>query len=145
MEILSIMINVFAALGTMVASWAAIRALLVQTSPDIIMFIAPDSTLPTSARLIIRNNGDAPAYDVRFNLAENMFPSKTPFYEIASNVFNKGYAILPPKCDRDIYLGSFEQLDSIWGDTVYEVEVFLFKEMEEKEAKYDMPCGDGLI
>ena len=42
MEILSIFINLFAALGTVVASWAAIRALRIQTSPDILMFVHPD-------------------------------------------------------------------------------------------------------
>ena len=59
LDIASIWINSMAALATVVASWAALRALTIQTSPDIIMFVRPDDVSPSLARLVIRNIGEA--------------------------------------------------------------------------------------
>ena len=47
LDIVSLQINSMAAIATVVASWAALRALAIQTSPDIIMFIRPDDVLPS--------------------------------------------------------------------------------------------------
>lgn len=124
LEILSIFINLFAALGTVVASWAAIRALRIQTSPDILMYVRPDDNSDSNLRLVIRNNGDAPAYDVKFRLDRSLFPEGDSFeYDAAEVVFSSGYAILPPMAERTILLGYFGDIEPLWGRTVYEVSV----------------------
>ena len=124
MEILSIFINLFAALGTAIASWAAIRALRIQTSPDILMYVRPDDNSDSNLRLVIRNNGDAPAYDVKFRLDRSLFPEGDSFeYDAAEVVFSSGYAILPPMAERTILLGYFGDIEPLWGRTVYEVSV----------------------
>lgn len=124
MEYLSVFINLFAALGTVIASWAAIRALKIQTSPDILMYVRPDSSSDSNLRLVIRNNGNAPAYDVKFRLDRSLFPEGDSFeYDAAEIIFPSGYAILPPMAERTILLGYFGDIEPLWGCTVYEVPV----------------------
>lgn len=127
LDIASIWINSMAALATVVASWAALRALTIQTSPDIIMFVRPDDVSPSLARLVIRNIGEAPAYDVAFRLSPELFPKGSFEYTRASVVFDRGYAILPPKQERDILLGEFEDLEDLWGSSIVEVNVSFSK------------------
>ena len=127
LEIASIWINSMAALATVVASWAALRALTIQTSPDIIMFVRPDDVSPSLARLVIRNIGEAPAYNVAFRLSPELFPKGSFEYTRASVVFDRGYAILPPKQERDILLGEFEDLEDLWGSSIVEVNVSFSK------------------
>lgn len=127
LDIASIWINSMAALATVVASWAALRALTIQTSPDIIMFVRPDDVSPSLARLVIRNIGEAPAYNVAFRLSPELFPKGSFEYTRASVVFDRGYAILSPKQERDILLGEFEDLEDLWGSSIVEVNVSFSK------------------
>ncbi len=127
LDIASIWINSMAALATVVASCAALRALTIQTSPDIIMFVRPDDVSPSLARLVIRNIGEAPAYNVAFRLSPELFPKGSFEYTRASVVFDRGYAILPPKQERDILLGEFEDLEDLWGSSIVEVNVSFSK------------------
>lgn len=127
LDIASIWINSMAALATVVASWAALRALTIQTSPDIIMFVRPDGVSPSLARLVIRNIGEAPAYNVAFRLSPELFPKGSFEYTRASVVLDRGYAILPPKQERDILLGEFEDLEDLWGSSIVEVNVSFSK------------------
>ena len=127
LDIASIWINSMAALATVVASWAALRALTIQTSPDIIMFVRPDDVSPSLARLVIRNIGEAPAYNVAFRLSPELFPKGSFEYTRASVVFDRGYAILPPKQERDILLGEFEDLEDLLGSSIVEVNVSFSK------------------
>lgn len=127
LDIASIWINSMAALATVVASWAALRALTIQTSPDIIMFVRPDDVSPSLARLVIINIGEAPAYNVAFRLSPELFPKGSFEYTRASVVFDRGYAILPPKQERDILLGEFEDLEDLWGSSIVEVNVSFSK------------------
>lgn len=127
LDIASIWINSMAALATVVASWAALRALTIQTSPYIIMFVRPDDVSPSLARLVIRNIGEAPAYNVAFRLSPELFPKGSFEYTRASVVFDRGYAILPPKQERDILLGEFEDLEDLWGSSIVEVNVSFSK------------------
>lgn len=127
LDIASIWINSMAALAAVVASWAALRALTIQTSPDIIMFVRPDDVSPSLARLVIRNIGEAPAYNVAFRLSPELFPKGSFEYTRASVVFDRGYAILPPKQERDILLGEFEDLEDLWGSSIVEVNVSFSK------------------
>lgn len=127
LDIASIWINSMAALATVVASWAALRALTIQTSPDIIMFVRPDDVSPSLARLVIRNIGEAPAYNVAFRLSPELFPKGSFEYTRASVVFDRGYAILPPKQERGILLGEFEDLEDLWGSSIVEVNVSFSK------------------
>ena len=60
LDIASLWISSMAAIATVVASWAALRGLAIQTSPDIIMYVRPDDVSPSQARLVIRNIGEAP-------------------------------------------------------------------------------------
>ena len=91
-----IWINSMAAIATVIASWAALRALAIQASPDIIMFVRPDGVSPSQARLVIRNIGEAPAYNVAYRLSPDLFVKDSFEYVRASVVFDRGYAILPP-------------------------------------------------
>lgn len=127
LDIASIWINSMAAIATVVASWAALRALSIQTSPDIIMFVRPDDDSPSYARLVIRNIGEAPAYNVVFRLSPDLFPEDSFEFRHASVVFDRGYAILPPKQERSILLGGFEDLEGLWGHSVVEVSVSFSK------------------
>lgn len=114
MDCLSIFINMFAALGTVIASWAAIRALKIQTSPDILMYVRLDEKSGSALRLVIRNNGDAPAYDVKFRLDRSLFPEGDSFeYDAAKVIFKHGYAILPPMAERTIFLGYFRDIEPL--------------------------------
>lgn len=40
-----------------------------------------------------------------------------------------GYAILPPKQERDILLGEFEDLEDLWGSSIVEVNVSFSKKI----------------
>lgn len=58
LDIVSIWISSMVAIATVVASLAGLRALVIQTSPNIIMFIRPDDVSPSLARLVIRSIGE---------------------------------------------------------------------------------------
>ena len=122
----------FAALGTVVASWVAIRGLVIQTSPDVIMYVRPDKTLNSFARLVISNIGEAPAYDVRFRLSKDLFKFDSIEYQKASLIFDRGYTILLPKQERSLLFGSFEDLEQRWGQGVVDVEVAYSKKNHKK-------------
>lgn len=109
-DVTSIWINSMAAIATVVASWAALRTLAIQTSPDIIMFVRPDEVSPSQARLVIKNIGEAPAYNVMFRLSHDLFPANSYEYKYASIAFDRGYSILAPKQERNILLGQFKDL-----------------------------------
>lgn len=68
LDLVSLWISSMMAIATVAASWTSLRTLVSQTSPDIIMFIRPDVVSPSMARLVIRNIGEAPAYNVSFRL-----------------------------------------------------------------------------
>lgn len=143
LDIASIWINSMAALATVVASWAALRALTIQTSPDIIMFVRPDDVSPSLARLVIRNIGEAPAYNVAFRLSPELFPKGSFEYTRASVVFDRGYAILPPKQERDILLGSFEDLEGLWGHSIVDVNVSFSKKYRRRRFSAICPVEIG--
>lgn len=143
LDIASIWINSMAALATVVASWAALRALTIQTSPDIIMFVRPDDVSPSLARLVIRNIGEAPAYNVAFRLSPELFPKGSFEYTRASVVFDRGYAILPPKQERDILLGEFEDLEDLWGSSIVEVNVSFSKKYARRRFSTVCPVEIG--
>lgn len=143
LDMASIWINSMAAIATVVASWAALRALTIQTSPDIIMFVRPDDVSPSQARLVIRNIGEAPAYNVAFRLSPDLFVKDSFEYAHASVVFDRGYAILPPKQERDILLGGFEDLEGLWGHTVVEVNVSFSKKYGRRRLSTICPVEIG--
>ena len=87
-DVTSIWINSMAAIVTVVASWAALRTLAIQTSPDIIMFVRPDVASPSQARLVIKNIGEDPAHNVMFRLSPDLFPAGSYEYERASIAFD---------------------------------------------------------
>ena len=123
LDLVSLWISSMVAIATVAASWTGLRTLVIQTSPDIIMFIRPDVVSPSLARLVIRNIGEAPAYNVSFRLSPDLFLKDSFEYKHASVVFDRGYAILPPKQERDILLGSFEDLEGLWGHSIVDVNV----------------------
>ncbi len=124
MEDISTWINVMATIATVTAAWAAVRTLSIQTSPDLMLFVEPDQNSSSALRLVMRNNGEAAAYNVSFRLNKTLFPSDESFiFEAADRVFSQGYAILPPHRERDILLGDMRDIIPLWGDEVYEVTV----------------------
>lgn len=143
LDMASIWINSMAAIATVVASWAALRALTIQTSPDIIMFVRPDDVSPSQARLVIRNIGEAPAYNVAFRLSPDLFVKDSFEYAHASVVFDRGYAILPPKQERNILLGGFEGLEGLWGHSVVEVNVSFSKKYGRRRLSTICPVEIG--
>lgn len=143
LDMASIWINSMAAIATVVASWAALRALTIQTSPDIIMFVRPDDVSPSQARLVIRNIGEAPAYNVAFRLSPDLFVKDSFEYAHASVVFDRGYAILPPKQERNILLGGFVDLEGLWGHSVVEVNVSFSKKYGRRRLSTICPVEIG--
>ncbi len=131
------------AIATVVASWAGLRTLVIQTSPNIIMFIQPDDDSPSLARLVIRNIGEAPAYNVSFRLSPDLFLKDSFEYKHASVVFDRGYAILPPKQGRDILLGSFEDLEGLWGRSIVDVNVSFSKKYRRRRFSTICPVEIG--
>lgn len=132
-----------AAIATVVASWAALRTLAIQTSPDIIMFVRPDEVSPSQARLVIKNIGESPAYNVMFRLSPDLFPTGSYEYERASIAFDRGYSILPPKQERNILLGQFEDLFRLWGNTVVEVTISYSKKYGCRRLSTKCPIEIG--
>ena len=132
-----------AAIATVVASWAALRGLAIQTSPDIIMFVRPDDVSPSQARLVIRNIGEAPAYNVVFRLSPDLFAKDSFEYEHASVVFDRGYAILPPKQETNILLGRFEDLEGLWGHSIVDVNVSFSKKYRRRRFSTICPVEIG--
>lgn len=132
-----------AAIATVVASWAALRALAIQTSPDIIMFIRSDDVSPSQARLVIRNIGEAPAYDVAYRLSPDLFVKDSFEYAHAFVVFDRGYAILPPKQERNILLGRFEDLEGLWGHSIVDVKVSFSKRYGRRRFSTICPVEIG--
>lgn len=143
LDIVSIWISSMVAIATVVASWAGLRTLVIQTSPNIIMFIQSDDDSPSLARLVIRNIGEAPAYNVSFQLSPDLFLKDSFEYKHASVVFDRGYAILPPKQERDILLGKFEDLEELWGHSIVEVEVSYSKKYGRRRFSTICPLEIG--
>lgn len=143
LDIASLWINSMAAIATVVASWAALRALAIQTSPDIIMFIRSDDVSPSQARLVIRNIGEAPAYDVAYRLSPDLFVKDSFEYAHAFVVFDRGYAILPPKQERNILLGRFEDLEGLWGHSIVDVKVSFSKRYGRRRFSTICPVEIG--
>lgn len=143
LDIASLWINSMAVIATVVASWAALRALAIQTSPDIIMFVRPDDVSPSQARLVIRNIGEAPAYNVTYRLSPDLFVKDSFEYEHASVVFDRGYAILPPKQERNILLGRFEELEGLWGHSIFDVNVSYSKKYGRRRFSTICPVEIG--
>lgn len=143
LDIVSIWISSMVAIATVVASWAGLRTLVIQTSPNIIMFIQPDDDSPSLARLVIRNIGEAPAYNVSFRLSPDLFLKDSFEYKHASVVFDRGYAILPPKQERDILLGSFEDLEGLWGRSIVDVNVSFSKKYRRRRFSTICPVEIG--
>lgn len=73
--------------------------------------------------IVIGKIGEAPAYNVVFRLFPDLFVKDSFEYEHASVVFDRGYAILPPKQERNILLGGFEDLEGLWGHSIVDVNV----------------------
>ena len=132
LDLVSLWISSMMAIATVAASWTSLRTLVSQTSPDIIMFIRPDVVSPSMARLVIRNIGEAPAYNVSFRLSPDLFLKDSFEYKHASVVFDRGYAFLPPKQERDILLGSFEDLEGLWGHSIVDVNVSFSKKYRRR-------------
>lgn len=143
LDIASLWISSMAAIATVVASWAALRGLAIQTSPDIIMYVRPDDVSPSQARLVIRNIGEAPAYNVVFRLSPDLFVNDSFEYTRASVVFDRGYAILPPKQERNILLGRFEDLEGLWGHSIVDVNVSFSKKYRRRRFSTICPVEIG--
>lgn len=143
LDLVSLWISSMVAIATVAASWTGLRTLVIQTSPDIIMFIRPDVVSPSLARLVIRNIGEAPAYNVSFRLSPDLFLKDSFEYKHASVVFDKGYAILPPKQERDILLGSFEDLEGLWGHSIVDVNVSFSKKYRRRRFSTICPVEIG--
>lgn len=142
-DVTSIWINSMAAIATVVASWTALRTLAIQTSPDIIMFVRPDEVSPLQARLVIKNIGEAPAYNVLFRLSPDLFPTNSYEYKFASIAFDRGYSILAPKQERSILLGQFKDLFRLWGTSVVEVTVSYSKKYGSRRFSTKCPVEVG--
>lgn len=143
LDLVSLWISSMVAIATVAASWTGLRTLVIQTSPDIIMFIRPDVVSPSLARLVIRNIGEAPAYNVSFRLSPDLFLKDSFEYKHASVVFDRGYAILPPKQERDILLGSFEDLEGLWGHSIVDVNVSFSKKYRRRRFSTICPVEIG--
>lgn len=143
LDLVSLWISSMVAIATVAASWTGLRTLVIQTSPDIIMFIRPDVVSPSLARLVIRNIGEAPAYNVSFRLSPDLFLKESFEYKHASVVFDRGYAILPPKQERDILLGSFEDLEGLWGHSIVDVNVSFSKKYRRRRFSTICPVEIG--
>lgn len=143
LDLVSLWISSMVAIATVAASWTGLRTLVIQASPDIIMFIRPDVVSPSLARLVIRNIGEAPAYNVSFRLSPDLFLKDSFEYKHASVVFDRGYAILPPKQERDILLGSFEDLEGLWGHSIVDVNVSFSKKYRRRRFSAICPVEIG--
>lgn len=143
LDLVSLWISSMMAIATVAASWTSLRTLVSQTSPDIIMFIRPDVVSPSMARLVIRNIGEAPAYNVSFRLSPDLFLKDSFEYKHASVVFDRGYAFLPPKQERDILLGSFEDLEGLWGHSIVDVNVSFSKKYRRRRFSTICPVEIG--
>lgn len=143
LDLVSLWISSMVAIATVAASWTGLRTLVIQTSPNIIMFIRPDVVSPSLARLVIRNIGEAPAYNVSFRLSPDLFLKDSFEYKHASVVFDRGYAILPPKQERDILLGSFEDLEGLWGHSIVDVNVSFSKKYRRRRFSTICPVEIG--
>lgn len=143
LDLVSLWISSMVAIATVAASWTGLRTLVIQTSPDIIMFIRPDVVSPSLARLVIRNIGEAPAYNVSFRLSPDLFLKDSFEYKHASVVFDRGYAILPPKQERGILLGSFEDLEGLWGHSIVDVNVSFSKKYRRRRFSAICPVEIG--
>ena len=143
LDLVSLWISSMVAIATVAASWTGLRTLVIQTSPDIIMFIRPDVVSPSLARLVIRNIGEAPAYNVSFRLSPDLLLKDSFEYKHASVVFDRGYAILPPKQERDILLGSFEDLEGLWGHSIVDVNVSFSKKYRRRRFSAICPVEIG--
>lgn len=143
LDLVSLWISSMVAIATVAASWTGLRTLVIQTSPDIIMFIRPGVVSPSLARLVIRNIGEAPAYNVSFRLSPDLFLKDSFEYKHASVVFDRGYAILPPKQERDILLGSFEDLEGLWGHSIVDVNVSFSKKYRRRRFSAICPVEIG--
>lgn len=116
-NVMATWVSLFAAIGTVAASWAALRTLRLQTTPDVIAYIEPHRQSLANACLVIENIGFAPAFDIWTELDERALPKSEATGKIVKSFLKSNIALLAPGQRRDIYLGSFSDLSAKWkGD-----------------------------
>ena len=72
-----------------------------------------------------------------------MFVKDSFEYAHAFVVFDRGYAILPPKQERNILLGRFEDLEGLWGHSIVDVKVLFSKRYGRRRFSTICPVEIG--
>lgn len=106
-------ITAIATVFTAVAAWAAVKTVSTQTTPDVIAYPEICTEKSRLIRLVFRNIGHAPAYDIHINLSKGIAlegDEKTR----AQAFCNTGIAMLAPGQSFDFLLGDCVELKERW-------------------------------
>lgn len=123
-NIISMLVSAIAAVATVAAAWVAVQTLKTQTTPDVIAYIAPHRQSEKDFCILIKNIGHAPAYGVKLSFPEGLPPLSEGFVQNNMVSLSKvPIAILAPGQSREVYLGTYRDLDPLWATNTYMVEV----------------------
>ncbi|MBM6688490.1 hypothetical protein H6A35_06320 [Collinsella tanakaei] len=102
------LVSCLAAVASVFVAWKVYRD---QSTPEVIAYVDPVVEGSLLAALIVKNIGNAPAYDIAFSIGGEGIPMASNQKEAASVSFiKKGIPMLAPGSHRSIYLGAFRQL-----------------------------------
>lgn len=113
--ILSLVVSTVAAVATVAAAWIALRALKVQTEPDVIVYLKPHKQSSRNVNLIISNNGAAPAYAVSLRIDDLAVPHSSLVGKHLASLPQYEISMLAPGEHGEIYMGTFKELSDCWG------------------------------
>lgn len=107
-------ITAIATVFTAAAAWAAVKTVSTQTSPDVIAYPEAYPESPDWIRLVFRNIGHAPAYDVRISLSKDVVLDGEEKI-MAKKFCDAGIEMLAPGQSYDFLLGRCTELSKRWG------------------------------
>lgn len=137
-------ITAIATVFTAVAAWAAVKTVSTQTSPDVIAYPEAYPESPNSIRLVFRNIGHAPAYDVRISLSKDVVLDGEEKIR-AQKFCDAGIAMLAPGQSYDFLLGRCTELSERWerqSDTPL-VNLIYFGRVDKKKVGTQDCFGKG--
>lgn len=137
-------ITAIATLFTAVAAWAAVKTVNTQTSPDVIAYPESYPESPNSIRLVFRNIGHAPAYDIRISLSKDVVLDGDERTR-AQKFCDAGIAMLAPGQSYDFLLGKCTELSERWecqSDTPL-VRLVYFGKVKKKKVGTQDHFGKG--
>lgn len=106
-------VSTFTAIVSVVVAWMVYRD---QSSPDVVVHVAPATEGSAFVALYVENIGAAPAYDISFEVSGEL-PVSEQFRESNSMFLGHSISLLMPGARRGTYLGQGSELADAHRDS----------------------------